>query len=72
MRFRIFPLVLIALGAVLLLGNLGIVSKESLHLFFHTWWPGLLVALGVAMLLCPRCRHRSCGAGREDGPNVST
>ncbi len=64
MRFRLLPAFLIALGLALLLGNLGIVPKEDIRIFFHTWWPLLLVGLGAAMLLLPRGRcghHRRCG-----------
>ena len=59
MRFRIFPIVLIALGSGLLLTKLGILPGEEIRLLLHTWWPTLLIALGAAMLLSPRkgCSH---------------
>lgn len=71
MRLRIFPIALIILGVTLLLGNLGIVPKEEIRYFFHTWWPLLLVAFGGAMLLLPRgaCRHRICRS-RHDEPST--
>ena len=65
MRFRLLPAFLIALGAALLLGNLGIVPKEEIRMFFHTWGPLLLVGLGAAMLRLPRGR---CGHHRRGGP----
>jgi hypothetical protein len=70
MRFRFFPVALVVLGVTLLLGNLGIVPKDELRQFFHTWWPLLLVAAGSAMLLLPRgaCSHRHCGPRREESP----
>lgn len=70
MRFRFFPVALIVLGVTLLLGNLGIVPKEEIRQFFHTWWPLLLVAVGSAMLLLPRgaCRHRHCEPRRDEPP----
>lgn len=70
MRFRFFPVALIVLGVTLLLGNLGIVPKDEIRHFFHTWWPLLLVGFGSAMLLLPRgyCRQRHCGPRRDDPP----
>lgn len=72
MRFRIFPVVLIAVGSGLLLGKLGIVPPDVLRDFVHTWWPAGLVALGGAMLVMPRgaCgrhhgHHDRCGARRD-------
>lgn len=67
MRFRIFPVFLIGLGGGLLLTKLGILPGDEMRMFFHTWWPALLVALGASMLLFPRerCghwRHRHDGA----------
>ena len=70
MRFRFFPVALIVLGVTLLLGNLGIVPKDEIRHFLHTWWPLLLVGIGSAMLLLPRgfCRHRHCEPRRDDSP----
>lgn len=73
MRLRIFPIALIILGVTLLLGNLGIVPKEEIRYFFHTWWPLLLVVFSSAMLLLPRgsCSHRICRP-RDDEPSAKT
>jgi hypothetical protein len=62
MRLRIFPIALIVLGVTLLLGNLGIVPKDEIRHFVHTWWPLLLVVFGSAMLLFQKgnCRQRIC------------
>lgn len=70
MRFRLFPVILIVLGVTFLMGNLGIVPKDELRQFFHTWWPLLLVAIGSIMILRPRghCHHRRCGSQRETLP----
>lgn len=59
MRFRIFPILLIAFGGGLLLTKLGILPGAEMRELVHTWWPSLLVALGVSMLLVPRggCSH---------------
>lgn len=68
MRLRIFPIALIVLGVTLLLGNLGIVPKDDIRNFVHTWWPLLLVVFGSAMLLFQRggCRHRICQPRHPD------
>ncbi|MBI4986718.1 MAG: hypothetical protein HZC24_15585 [Rhodocyclales bacterium] len=73
MRFRIFPVVLVVLGVTLLLGNLGIVPREEIRYFIHTWWPLLLVGIGAGMLLLPKgyCRQRHCGSRHEDPPAAS-
>ena len=70
MRLRFLPVALIALGVTLLLGNVGIVPKQEIRDFFHTWWPMLLVGFGAAMLLMPRgaCGHRRCGPRRDEPP----
>ena len=62
MRFRFFPILLIALGAGLLLSKLGVLHGEEIHLLLQTWWPALLVALGAALLLFTR---EGCGPWRE-------
>jgi hypothetical protein len=40
-------IVLLSLGVIFLLTNLGILQTE----LFRIWWPVLLIALGVAKLL---------------------
>jgi hypothetical protein len=44
-------LVLIVIGAVLLLSNLGYVRLASLTDLLHTWWPLLLILGGVSMFV---------------------
>ena len=53
--FRIFPLVLIVVGSVLLLSKQGVIDPA----FLRNWWPLLLIAVGVAGLLRPprACRQ---------------
>lgn len=75
MRFSIFPILLIAFGGGLLLTKLGILPGAEIRALFHTWWPALLVALGVSMLLVPRgsCAHwrrERCGAREGDEAKV--
>ena len=45
------PLVLIALGTVLLLGNMGVINSHAFFTWFGRWWPVLLIALGLVKLL---------------------
>lgn len=45
------PLLLIVIGVLLLLGNLGVIDRHSLFLWFAHWWPVLLIALGLVRLL---------------------
>ena len=40
-------IVLLSLGVIFLLANLGIIQTE----LFRTWWPLLLIFVGVARLL---------------------
>ena len=53
---RIFPLALIAIGVIALLKHFGLIDPEFMRLF----WPVLLIAIGVAMLVAgPRWRARA-------------
>jgi cell wall-active antibiotic response 4TMS protein YvqF/putative adhesin len=45
------PLLLIAVGVLFLLRNIGVIGSHSLFLWFGRWWPVVLIALGVAKLL---------------------
>ena len=54
---RLFPVILILVGVVMLLTNLGILPVH----WGRQWWPLLLIAIGVLALLRPP-RHR-----RRDG-----
>jgi hypothetical protein len=48
MRPKPVALVLIALGVVFLLSNLGMLPR--LGPLFSQWWPAILIVVGVAML----------------------
>ena len=53
---RIFPLALIAIGVIGVLKHFGLIDPEFMRLF----WPVLLIAIGVAMLVAgPRWRSRA-------------
>lgn len=42
-------MILIVLGALFLLSNLGVIPR--LGSLFTTWWPLILIAVGVSLLL---------------------
>lgn len=50
MRLDIGPLILILVGTFLLLSNLGIVRLGELKALAFTWWPALLILVGIMQL----------------------
>ena len=48
-RPRLGAIILIVVGALLLLSNLGLIGQ--LGPLLHRWWPLILIAIGVAMLV---------------------
>jgi hypothetical protein len=64
-RGLLFPLVLIAIGAIVLLANIGVLSSEAL-LRLGDLWPLLLVILGLQLILnhtLPRQQATVIGLG---------
>lgn len=57
MRGNIGALVLILVGAFFLLSNLGLLNI-SLRELIATWWPLILILLGVGMFFTPGDRRR--------------
>ncbi|MBS0458171.1 MAG: hypothetical protein JSS44_12685 [Proteobacteria bacterium] len=49
MRINTPAIILIVIGAILLLNNLGLWNVSIAHLV-QTWWPAVLIVLGVSML----------------------
>jgi len=49
MRPNVPALILIAVGVILLLQNLGL-WNVSLGRLIATWWPAILIVLGMSML----------------------
>ncbi|HNC51536.1 MAG TPA: DUF5668 domain-containing protein [Accumulibacter sp.] len=52
MRGNLGALVLIVVGCLALAANLGLVEVDIARLL-RTWWPILLIILGVGMFLAP-------------------
>jgi hypothetical protein len=49
---------LIAIGAALLLSNLGYIRIDNLAQLLHTWWPLILILGGVSMFITRWRRSR--------------
>ncbi len=52
MKGNFFAIALIAFGTFYLLTNLGLINVNLADLF-RTWWPAILIAVGVAMFFTP-------------------
>jgi hypothetical protein len=50
-RGMIFPVVLIVLGVLFLAHNLGYIGFAQLREVVGTWWPLILIAVGVSALV---------------------
>jgi hypothetical protein len=51
MRGTFWPIVLIVVGGLLLLSNLGILPLGELKALLAKWWPLILILIGVVSLL---------------------
>ncbi len=50
-RKMVFPIVLIVLGVLFLAHNLGYLRSAELKDIIATWWPVILIAVGIAALV---------------------
>ena len=57
MKGNVAAIALIVFGTFFLLTNLGLINV-SLADLFKTWWPAILIAVGVAMFLTPNNNNR--------------
>lgn len=55
MRGNIAAIVLIVIGSYFLLSNLGLINI-SLREVISTWWPLVLIAVGISMFVMPKDR----------------
>jgi hypothetical protein len=51
-------ILLIAVGSLLLLSNLGYIKIANLAGLIHTWWPLILILVGVSMFITRWRRSR--------------
>ena len=51
---RVTSIVLVVVGALLLLNNLGVLSLSRLGGLLHTWWPAVLIVVGILGLFGKR------------------
>jgi hypothetical protein len=52
MKGNVAAIALIVFGTFFLLTNLGLINV-SLAYLFKTWWPAILIVVGVAMFFTP-------------------
>lgn len=52
MKGNVAAIVLLLVGTFLLLGNLGFINV-SLIALFSTWWPLILIGVGVLLFVTP-------------------
>ncbi len=67
-RFRIWPLILLAIGVIFLLSNLGLLSWSG-----GLFWPVALIIVGLALLtrrFSPRRRRHAASSASPPGPTV--
>ncbi|MEN9436611.1 MAG: hypothetical protein RIR09_1266 [Pseudomonadota bacterium] len=57
MKGNVAAIVLVVLGTFFLLNNLGLINI-SLAELFKTWWPAILIVLGVVMFAVPNDRKK--------------
>lgn len=65
----LLPLSIIAIGVLLLLGNLDILHIRDIWHLLATWWPVLIILWGLHMLVNDLDRRKS--GKRDDQPPPS-
>ena len=58
MYIRLFPLVIVAVGALFLATNLGLVPASEVRALVTTWWPLVPIVIGLSLLGARSRRHR--------------
>lgn len=56
MKGHVAAIVLVLVGTVLLLDNLGLIQVNLIALF-STWWPLILIGLGVLLFFTPNGKN---------------
>jgi Domain of unknown function (DUF5668) len=57
MKGNVAAIALVIFGTFFLLSNLGVVNV-SLAELFRTWWPAILIVVGLAMFFTPSDRKK--------------
>ena len=65
MRGNIAAIVLIVVGSYFLLSNLGLINI-SLREVIATWWPLVLIAVGISMFVVPKCNYSPPSSDRGE------
>jgi ABC-type transport system involved in multi-copper enzyme maturation permease subunit len=52
MRGNVAAIVLVLVGTFFLLSNLGVIDISLMQLI-KTWWPALLIAVGISLFFTP-------------------
>jgi lipopolysaccharide export LptBFGC system permease protein LptF len=47
----VWPIILIVVGLLFLASNLGYLQWHELRAFLATWWPLILIAIGIEQLV---------------------
>ena len=53
----VWPIILIVVGLLFLASNLGYLQWHELRGFLATWWPLILIAIGIDAFVVRRTRH---------------
>lgn len=68
----LLPLSIIALGVLLLLGNLDILSISDIWDFLMTWWPAIIILAGIHMLVNDIDRRKAAKRGDPTPPSTGS
>lgn len=68
----LLPLSIIALGILLLLGNLDILSISDIWDFLMTWWPSIIILAGIHMLVNDIDRRKAARRGDQPPPSIGS
>ena len=66
----LLPLSIIAIGVLLLLGSLDILSINQIWDFLLTWWPAIIILAGIRMLVQDIERRKAAKKPDSTPPSV--
>lgn len=59
MSIRLFPLIIVAVGALFLGTNLGFFPASEVRELVMTWWPVVPIVIGLGLLSSRRLRQEA-------------